>query len=78
MPLLGCEGYPREDSAKNLPCHRPGCYACFSIPTRSPLKKFCSTLCRRALRAVLQREVRWRQRLSAVAVFAVSPTARPP
>jgi hypothetical protein len=26
------------------------------------LKKFCSTLCRRALRAVLQREARWRRR----------------
>lgn len=78
LPLLGCEGYQREDSAKSFPCHRPGCYACFPIPARSPLKKFCSLLCWRALRVVLQREARWRRRLSAATSFARWPVARPP
>jgi len=78
MPLLGCEGYQRDDSAENSPCHRPGCYECFPIPARSPLKKFCSTLCRRALRSVRQRESRWRRRLYADAGFAMSRSTRPP
>lgn len=43
-------------------CARPGCYAVF--PVRSPLspQRFCSCDCRRALRNVLDREARYRQR----------------
>ena len=77
-PLVGGEGYQQEDFQKKSPCHRPGCYACFVIPRRSPLKKFCSTLCRRALRAVLQREVRWRRRQHADAKAVSSRFTRPP
>lgn len=77
-PLLGCEGYQREDSGKISPCHRPGCYECFVIPRRSPLKKFCSTLCRRDLRVVLQREARWRRRRRTEAVVVPPHSARPP
>lgn len=77
-PLLGGEGYQQEDSQKKSPCHRPGCYEPFLIPRRSALKRFCSTLCRRALRAVLQREVRWRRRQHGDAEAVLSYPTRPP
>lgn len=57
------EGYQETDSAKNLSCSRPGCYERFAPSARSPLRKFCSPCCRQALRRVLVRESRWRQRL---------------
>ena len=53
------EGYPKQASGKNLSCHRPGCYECFVRPQRSPLKTYCSELCREALRRVRRREARW-------------------
>jgi hypothetical protein len=57
------EGYQEPDSEKNLSCSRPGCYERFAASARSPLRKFCSPCCRQALRRVLVRESRWRQRL---------------
>jgi hypothetical protein len=78
IPLLGGEGYQQQDSEKRSPCHRPGCYECFAIPLRSPLKKFCSTLCRRALRAVLQREARWRRRRHMEGTSRAQHFTRPP
>jgi hypothetical protein len=45
-----------------LPCHRPGCYVLFLPSSRSPDRKFCSGLCRQALRRVRQREARLRLR----------------
>jgi len=83
-PLLGGEGYQQEDFQKKSPCHqksachRPGCYECFVIPRRSPLKKFCSTLCRRALGAVLQREARWWKRQHTDTKAVSSRPTRPP
>lgn len=77
-PPLGCEGYQQEDSENKSSCHRPGCYACFPIPIRSPLKKFCSSLCRRALRAVLQREARWRCRRCVKAASRLQHFTPPP
>jgi hypothetical protein len=44
-------------------CCRPGCYALFVPTPRSPRQKFCSCLCRQALRRVRQREAGWRRRL---------------
>jgi hypothetical protein len=41
-------------------CDRPGCYECFVRRARSPLQRFCSRACRRALERVWQRERRWR------------------
>jgi hypothetical protein len=41
-------------------CDRPGCYECFVRGARSPLQRFCSRACRRALERVWQRERRWR------------------
>lgn len=59
----GREGYHKADEHEKTPCRRPGCYECFAPSARSPLKKFCSSLCRYALRRVLEREARWRRRL---------------
>jgi hypothetical protein len=59
------EGYHKAAAAEEFCCARPGCYECFTRSTRSPLQKFCSFLCRRALGRVLQREWRWlRRRIS--------------
>ena len=56
------EGHQCLDFSKKCSCDRPGCYERFDIPRRSPLKRFCSYLCRCALRRVLEREARWRDR----------------
>jgi hypothetical protein len=45
-----------------LPCSRPGCYVFFLPSVRGPDQKFCSDLCRKALRRVRQREARLRYR----------------
>ena len=67
------EGYQEADAEKKISCARPGCYECFAEAPRSPLKKFCSHVCRRALRRVLEREARWRRRLKRVARFLGPP-----
>lgn len=77
-PVLGCEGYQRADFSKKFPCHRPGCYECFGFSARSPLKKFCSTLCQQALRVVKQREARWRRRLYTALDVVRWRAVRPP
>ena len=58
----GGEGYTKAIEPKKIRCHRPGCYEQFHPPARSPLKKFCSSSCRNALRRVLVRERRWNRR----------------
>ena len=61
-PETSREGYhPPGDGGKSG-CHRPGCYETFTLSPRSPLRRFCSCGCRLALRRVLIRERRWRQR----------------
>lgn len=62
------EGYPKAAEGEKNPCRRPGCYECFAATARSPLQKFCSPSCRKALHRVLERESRWRQRLSRLSV----------
>ena len=59
------EGYQDSPAEKKSCCQRPGCYEQFSRSARSPLRKFCSWLCRRALRRELIRERRWRQYFAA-------------
>lgn len=44
-------------------CDRPGCYGRYLRVRRSPLQRFCSPACRRALERVEQREGRWKQAL---------------
>jgi hypothetical protein len=41
-------------------CDRPGCYEGSLRQPRSPLQRFCSRACRRAVECVRQRERRWR------------------
>lgn len=53
------EGHQKEADFEKICCSRPGCYEVFSPERRSPLKKFCSCLCREALRRVRRREARW-------------------
>ena len=57
-----CEGHQQEKNCEILPCSRPGCYELFPPEPRSPRKKCCSNLCTSALRRVVRREARWRQR----------------
>ncbi|HMB08221.1 MAG TPA: hypothetical protein VKP69_31385, partial [Isosphaeraceae bacterium] len=44
-------------------CDRPGCEEPFAPSKRSPCQRFCSPSCRQALRRVIERERRWRQRV---------------
>jgi len=57
----GSEGQRAAAFLKKSACRRPGCYARFVLHPRSPLQCFCTRLCRRALRRVLDREARWRR-----------------
>lgn len=61
------EGYTKESSHEKSCCHRPGCYRRFTPPPQSPLKKFCSPRCRKALRRVILRERKWYARLKSMA-----------
>ncbi len=42
-------------------CDRPGCYERLIQSRKSPLQRFCSKRCRRAVERVLERERRWRE-----------------
>jgi len=42
-------------------CDRPGCYECFLRSRRSPLQRFCSQVCQRAMERVWERERRWQR-----------------
>jgi hypothetical protein len=61
----GCEGQrpacPGEDFVDCL-CARPGCYVTFWVNAACSCRRFCSLACRLALRRVLDREARYRQR----------------
>jgi hypothetical protein len=63
--VAACEGQRPAVAGQDLvwrPCRRPGCYELFALQARSPSQHFCSCLCRRALRRVLDREAHWRRR----------------
>jgi hypothetical protein len=51
-----------DESFSTRPCDRPGCYEVFVITAPLAQRRFCSSLCRLALRRVLEREARYRQR----------------
>jgi hypothetical protein len=57
------EGHHPPGAEKNFFCQRPGCYESFVVSPRSPTQKFCSPLCRQALRSVERREAFWCKRL---------------
>jgi hypothetical protein len=52
---------PGEDFVECL-CARPGCYVTFWVNPARSNRRFCSLACRLALRRVLDREARYRQR----------------
>jgi hypothetical protein len=56
------EGQRPAARGEESSCARPGCYELFVLTPRSPQQRFCSCLCRQALRRVLQREARWGRR----------------
>ena len=59
------EGDPQKENPGVL-CDRPGCFVRVMSKPRSPLQKYCSFLCARALRRVYQREQHWHKRMSSV------------
>ena len=54
-----CEGHHKDVDSGKIACSRPGCYEVFPASDRSPLKTFCSAMCRQALRRVRRREAHW-------------------
>ena len=56
------EGQRPAGDSEFFRCERPGCEAWFIRTSRSPCQRFCSPSCRQALRRVIERERRWRQR----------------
>jgi hypothetical protein len=80
-PVGCCEGQRSADNPQKscgLPCHRPGCYVLFAPAFPSLDQKFCSGLCRRALRRVRQREARLRKRRRQGARALRHPRRGPP
>ena len=71
-------GDPQAPSAKKSCCHRPGCYEQFIPDSRAPHQKYCSLECARAMRRVLVREKRYRDKLQAAQLKrSVLPAATP-
>jgi len=61
----GSEGKRLPDNPGEVPlrpCDRPGCYVLFAAVATGNPRRFCCASCRRALRCVLDREARRRQR----------------
>ncbi len=52
----------QQNGGEKISCDRPGCYVRFDASPRSPRQRFCSPLCRNALRSAWAREKRWRGR----------------
>ncbi len=53
---------PRDEDSCERMCDRPGCYVLFVVKDEHAGRRFCSVVCRLALRRVLDREARYRQR----------------
>jgi hypothetical protein len=61
-PEKACEGHHSRRGpqlGKKFSCDRPGCYEGFDRSPRSPWQRFCSALCRQALRLVRLRDRHW-------------------
>ena len=72
------EGHRYASGEKFFPCSRPGCYEVFTITPRSPCRKFCSCLCRQALRAVRVRERRYAAAATASGIAERAASSRGP
>lgn len=51
-----------SENCQERMCDRPGCYTVFVVKHEASCRRFCSLACRLALRRVLDREARYRQR----------------
>jgi hypothetical protein len=63
--VAACEGQRPAKIPEDFwlqPCQRPGCYEVFAVRPHACWQRFCGGQCRRALRRVLEREARYRQR----------------
>jgi hypothetical protein len=63
--VAACEGQrpaTKPEDFSTRACERPGCYERFTTTSEWSPQRFCGPLCRRALRRVLDREARYRQR----------------
>jgi len=63
--VAACEGQRPAEIPEGFwaqPCQRPGCYEVFAVRPHTCWQRFCCGECRRALRRVLEREARYRQR----------------
>ncbi len=69
---------PGSKNSSDRPCHRPGCYTLFTPSHEHSCKRFCSVVCRLALRRVLDREARYRARRRRLRRERVTRRARPP
>ena len=71
-------GDPQEPAAKKSCCHRPGCYDQFIPDPRAPHQKYCSPACAKAMRRVLVREKRYRDKLKAARLKRSAPPSAGP
>lgn len=62
LPDEGKRPAQKSETVPRSPCDRPGCYELFAVGAAYGRRRFCCPLCRMALRCVLEREARWRQR----------------
>jgi hypothetical protein len=63
--VTACEGQRPASGGEDFcarMCDRPGCYVMFVVKHEHSCRRFCSVACRLALRRVLDREARYRQR----------------
>jgi hypothetical protein len=58
-------GDTKAAAGKKSCCHRPGCYEQFLPAPQTPHQKYCGPECYQAMRRVLIREKRWRDKLKA-------------
>lgn len=61
-PREGQRPASTDENLSTRSCDRPGCYVVFVVTAALASRRFCSWLCRLALRRVLDREARYRQR----------------
>jgi hypothetical protein len=66
-----------ENFAERM-CDRPGCYVLFWVKHEQSSRRFCSVMCRLALRRVLDREARYRQRRRRWRQERLAKRQRPP
>jgi hypothetical protein len=76
-----CEGKRLRDFGENFAeemCDRPGCYVLFWVKHKHSSRRFCSVVCRLALRRVVDRESRYKWRRERRAKErAAKPVRRP-